>query len=93
MPRILLALAILGFALTVPAFAGSGVDIIYPPALEIPEATVPPPATAPTKVIKQNVVTVIIVRPRLSNREIVKRALFQNYTGFINEYSGPRYPF
>jgi hypothetical protein len=92
MPRILLAIAILGFALTVPAFAGSGVDIIYPPPLEVPETAVPPPAPAPAKVIKQNV-TVIIVRPRLSNREIVKRALFQNYTGFINEYSGPRYPF
>jgi hypothetical protein len=92
MPRIILALALLGFALTLPAIAGSEVNIIYPP--EQQAVTLPEPAPAPAKTINQHVaVTIVVIRPRASNREIVKRALFQNYTGFINEYSGPRYPF
>jgi hypothetical protein len=92
MPRILLALALLGFAFTAPAIAGSKVNIIYPPAYDA--AAVAEAAPAPAKTINQHVaVTIVVVRPRRSNREIVNRALFQNYTGFINEYSGPRYPF
>jgi hypothetical protein len=92
MPRILLAFAILGMMLTQPAAAGSKVTIIYPPQQQA--VALPEPAPAPPKTVEQHVaVTIVVVRPHLSNREIVKRALFQNWTGFINEYSGPRYPF
>jgi hypothetical protein len=91
MPRIILALAILGLALTVPAFAGSKVNIIYPSQARAVEPAAP--ESQPVKAIQQNVAVTIVVRPHVSNREIVKRALFQNWTGFINEYSGPRYPF
>jgi hypothetical protein len=86
----LLALAILGL-LTVPALAGSGVTIIQPTQSD----TEPPAAkeSQPIKAIQQNVAVTIIVRPYESRRARAKRALFQNYTGFIKEYSGPRYPF
>jgi hypothetical protein len=76
--------------------AAAEVNIIYPPKRERPVAyqeEARPVARARATV--NQVVTVVVVRGRHreSRGEIAKRALFRNWTGFIDEYSGPKYPF
>lgn len=88
MPRMLIALAILGL-MTAPALAGSQVNI-YAPSRNV--VTVPE-SDPTTKAIQQNVAVTIVVRPYVSDRELARRALFQKWTGFINQYDGARYPF
>jgi hypothetical protein len=88
MPRFLIALALLGF-MTAPALAGSRVNIIYPTQ----RYAAPAPEKQPVRAIQQNVAVTIVVVPYESRRDRTRRALFQNWTGFIKQYSGPRYPF
>jgi hypothetical protein len=88
MPRFLIALALLGL-MAGPALAGSSITIIYPTQ----RSAAPVAEKQPVKAIQQNVAVTIVVVPYESRHARTKRALFQNWTGFYKQYSGPRYPF
>jgi hypothetical protein len=70
------------------------VNIIYPPK----RAEAHQDEALPVKEKRANinqVVTVVVVEDGYRERRQarIKRALFRNWTGFIDQYSGPLYPF
>lgn len=76
--------------------SASGVNIIYPPKLEV---TREEPAEIPAVAAHQHPVVVKVIIParhfRRYNyrRKLIHRALGHRYLGFTKVYSGPRYPF
>jgi hypothetical protein len=90
MPRSLLSLAALVLLFSGPALAESTVNIIYPPhapAVDLSDEE-------PDEDIQEDAAEyTVIERSQSPRRAIAKRALFQNWTGFIYQYDGARYPF
>lgn len=89
MSRIHVACLVFAAAAVLAAPAAAKVNVIRPPVR--PVAEVPAEPAAPVIHVRTTIVVNVI--PFETRAMVRRRALFQTWSGFVKEYSGPRYPF